>query len=191
MINQILVDLDDVCNHFTMTALSMLLGRQVEESEFPVWVGYDLTAAYNVLNLGEDVTVDEFWPMVTPDIWSYMPRREDTDWLLDLCAECVGRENVLICTKSLGHPMHFVGKIQWMYDNLPNWIQGQYSITPLKHAYARHDVMLIDDCAGNVDKFTDTRNGRAILVPRPWNRHYRLDSHMHIEECLENATMCM
>ena len=189
MINQILVDLDNVCNRFTMHVLSTLLGYPVEESDYPVRVGYDISAAYNVMKPG-DITAGEFWSMVTPDIWVDMPKREDTEWLLDLCAECVGRENVMICTKSIGDPLHFAGKIQWMRDNLPHWIQEQYSITPMKHAYARHDVMLIDDCAGNVDKFRETQYGQAILVPRPWNRNNRLDPHRHIKESLEDA-MCL
>jgi 5'(3')-deoxyribonucleotidase len=144
-----------------------------------------------VLNDAEDITPDEFWPMVTPDIWSYMPKRHDTEWLLDLCADCVGRENVLICTKSLRHPMHITNKVQWMFANLPHWIQDQYSITSVKHAYARHDVLLIDDSAENTDKFEATRNGRAILVPRPWNRNYRLHPNIYIEERLKDAMMCV
>ena len=188
MINQILVDLDDVCNHFTMHVLSTLLGYSVPEADYPIEVGYDIAAAYNSLYpFGRDTA--DFWSMVTPDIWVDMPKREDTEWLLDLCASHVGRENVMICTKSVGHPLHFAGKIQWMRDNLPHWIQDQYSITPMKHAYARHDVMLIDDAGYNIDKFKATRFGRAILVPRPWNRNYRLDPHTHIKESLENS-MC-
>ncbi len=185
MINQILVDLDDVCNHFTMFTLNYL-GCSHREEDFPVEVGYDMPAAYNLMK-PDNITADEFWPLVKPEIWSWMPLREDTEWLLDLCAGCVGQENVMICTKSLGHPLHFAGKIQWMYDNLPYWIQGQFSITPIKHAYARHDVLLIDDAPGNVDKFRATRGGQAILVPRPWNRNYRLDPHTHIKECLKDA----
>lgn len=185
MINQILVDLDDVCNRFTMHTLSML-GCSPHEKDYPVEVGYDIMAAYNSMK-PDDITVDEFWSKVSPSIWIDMPKREDTEWLLDLCAECVGRENVMICTKSLGDPMHFAGKIQWMRSNLLDWIQEQYSITPVKHAYARHDVLLIDDAPGNVYKFRTTRGGQAILVPRPWNRNYHLDSHTHIEEYL----MCL
>ena len=90
----------------------------------------------------------------------------------------------MICTKSLSNPQHFAGKIQWMQDNLPEWIQEQYSITPIKHAYAHRDVLLIDDMPENVDKFRD-KGGKAILVPRPWNRNYHLDPHPHIEECLK------
>ena len=189
MINQILVDLDDVCNNFTMHVLSTLLGYSVIEADYPVEVGYDIAAAYNILYpFGRDTA--DFWSMVTPDIWEDMPKREDTEWLLDLCSECVGRENVMICTKSLGDPMHFAGKIQWMYDNLPDWIQGQYSITPIKHAYAHHNVMLIDDSPENVNEFCE-HGGQAILVPRPWNRNNRLDPHTHIEECLKDAMCCV
>jgi len=188
MINQILVDLDDVCNRFTMLVLNEL-GCSYREEDYPVEVGYNITAAYNIMK-PDDITPDEFWSMVEPNIWSWMPLREDTEWLLDLCAGCVGRENVMICTKSIGHPLHFAGKIQWMRDNLPHWIIEQYSITPVKHAYARPDVLLIDDAPENVDKFRATRGGQAILVPRPWNPNYHLNPHIYIEECLKDA-MCL
>jgi hypothetical protein len=77
-----------------------------------------------------------------------------------------------------------------MRNNLPHWIQDQYSITPVKHAYARHDVMLIDDSPENVDKFRE-RYGKALLVPRPWNRNYRLNPHPYIEEGLDCAMCCV
>lgn len=190
MISQILVDLDDVCNHFTMHVLSMLLGYSVSEADYPIEVGYDIVAAYNNLYpFGRDTA--DFWSMVTPDIWDNMPLWTDTEWLLDLCAECVGRKNVLICTKTLSDPLHVIGKIQWMRNHLPMWIQEQYSITPVKHAYAHHDVLLIDDSAENIDTFRETRFGKGILVPRPWNRNHRLNPHAHIEEGLENAFSCI
>jgi hypothetical protein len=163
-----------------------MLGCSSDEFDYPVRVGYDIVAAYNTMTPDYDITAGEFWTMVTPDIWETMPKREDTEWLLDLCAECVGRENVMICTKSLADPLHFAGKVQWMYDHLPHWIQRQYSITPVKHAYAHHDVLLIDDCGANIEEFRGTRHGKGILVPRPWNRNYRLNPHQHIEESLKD-----
>jgi len=184
MIDQILVDLDDVCNHFTSHVL-YLLGCSYDESDYPIEVGYNITAAYNIMR-PNNVTVNEFWKMVTPDIWTTMPKREDTEWLLDICAKYVGRENVLICTKSIGNPLHFAGKIQWIRDNLPSWIQEQYSITPIKEAYARPGCLLIDDSDRNVDRFRTTRGGSAILVPRPWNRNNPLNPHYYIEFWLNN-----
>lgn len=183
MIDQILVDLDDVCNHFTMFVLNHL-GCSHHEEDFPVEVGYDIVAAYNIMK-PDNISVGEFWSKVTPNIWSWMPRRVDTDWLLDLCARYVGRENVLICTKSLGHPLHYAHKIQWMQANLPSWIQNQFSITSRKEAYACPTTLLIDDSADNVDKFRARKGGKAILVPRPWNRNNRLNSHTHIEFSLD------
>ena len=182
MIDQILVDLDDVCNHFTMHVLN-LLGCSSREMDFPSEVGYDIAAAYNIMRPA-NISVDEFWSMVTPAIWRHMPKRKDADWLLDLCADYVGRENVLICTKSIGHPLHFAGKVQWMRDNLPHWIQDQYSITSKKEAYSCPTTVLIDDSGSNVYKFRGRKFGKAILVPRPWNQNNHLNPHPHIESCL-------
>jgi len=185
-IDQILVDLDDVCNHFTMHTLN-LLGCSSRELDFPVEVGYDIAAAYNIMRPA-DISVGEFWSMITPAVWRNMPKRAETDWLLDLCARYVGQENVLICTRSIGHPLHFAGKIQWMRDNLPTWIHDQYSITSVKEAYACPTTILIDDSAGNVDKFRARKGGKAILVPRPWNRNNQLNPTQHIKSSLQSLT---
>jgi len=171
MIDQILIDLDDVLNHFSMHTIRML-GCFAREHEFPVEVGYDLAAAYNKLS-GASLSQGDFWERVTPKIWNNMGRRSEVDWLLPLCEELVGRENVIICTASLGDPGHYSGKMAWIYRNLPRWTHRQVSITSMKHAYARPGCLLIDDSQANVDKFRAKRSGRAILVPRPWNRYNR------------------
>lgn len=172
MIDQILIDLDDVLNHFTLHTLNYL-GCDIREDEFPVEVGYDIVAAYTKLT-GRQVSAEYFWNLVTPAVWDHLPRRYEANQLLSLCEGYVGRENVIICTASLGDPLHYAGKMAWIYRNLPEWTHRQVSITSMKHAYARPGSLLIDDSEANINKFRATRDGEAILVPRPWNRlnHY-------------------
>jgi hypothetical protein len=183
VIDQILVDLDDVLNHFTLHALRHCGCFIRGESEFPVEVGYDIVAAYNKL-MGRQISAEHFWSLVTPAVWVDLLRRDDANWLLSLCEEYVGRENVIICTASLGDPQHYAGKMGWIYRNLPVWTHRQVSITSMKHAYARPGSLLIDDSGANVDKF-HAKGGKTILVPRPWNRNNRYDSVLFVNDALE------
>jgi hypothetical protein len=171
MIDQIFVDLDDVCNRFTMHSLRYLgCDCSVEDSDFPD-VGYDIVAACNLLHPSKnDWTPADFWNSLGESVWHVMPVRLDCCQLLRTCAAIVGEKNVFICTKSLPQPHHYSGKMGWIYRNLPGWIHGQIQINGHKETNARPGALLIDDSDANVDKFRATRGGRAILVPRPWNR---------------------
>jgi 5'(3')-deoxyribonucleotidase len=144
-------------------------------------VGYDLVAAYNILRPA-NVTADEFWAKVTPSIWQDMPMREETHWLLGMCASHVGRENVFICTKCLSGPMQYAAKVQWIYDHLPQWLHYQIQINGQKETNARPGALLIDDSDYNVDMFKATRGGHAILVPRPWNSNKGLPAMAYVEK---------
>lgn len=170
MIDQIFVDLDDVCNRFTMHALRYMgCTCSIDDSDFPN-VGYDIVAACNLLHpTKNDWTPYKFWSQLDYGVWDNMPIRVDCHQLLSDCATVVGRKNVFICTKSLPHPRHYAGKMEWIHNNLPKWIWNQIIISNHKETNARAGALLIDDSEENVSKFRHTRGGQAILVPRPWN----------------------
>ena len=170
MIDQIFVDLDDVCNRFTMHALRYMgCDCSLDDSDFPS-VGYDIVAACNLLHpTKNDWTPDSFWGNLGSTVWNHLPRRLDCLQLLDDCAKIVGQKNVFICTKSLPQPHHYACKMRWIYLHLPGWIHNQIIISGHKETNARSGALLIDDSIDNVSKFRYTRGGQAILVPRPWN----------------------
>jgi hypothetical protein len=171
MIDQIFVDLDDVCNRFTMHALQYIgCNVEIDDSDFPAEVGYDITLACNLTHpTKRDWTPSSFWGSLGYGVWHNLPMRPCCHELLDDCAKIVGQKNVFICTKSLPQPYHYSGKMEWIYRHLPGWIHGQIQINGQKETNARPGALLIDDSLGNVKKFMDTRGGQAILVPRPWN----------------------
>jgi len=187
MIDQIFVDLDDVCNHFTMHALRYMgCDCSIHDSDFPEGIGYNIHTAHNMLKNGkDDLTLVEFFGHLGHGVWFHLPERPECQWLLETCAELVGRENVFICTKSLPQPLHYSGKIAWIYNHLPEWICGQIDITGHKYTNAREGALLIDDSEGNVDKFRATRRGNALLVPRPWNRN------THVHSSWEYTALCL
>lgn len=167
MIDQIFIDLDDVCNHFTMHTLRYTgCECSLNDSDFPKGIGYDIVAACNVLHPTKIWTPSKFWG-VGGGVWLDLPMRADCHQLLDTCAEIVGRKNVFICTASLPQPEHYSGKMAWIYNHLPGWILTQIQFNNHKETNARPGALLIDDSDANVNKFKGTRGGRAILVPRP------------------------
>jgi 5'(3')-deoxyribonucleotidase len=171
MIDQIFVDLDDVCNRFTMHTLRYMgCTCGLDDKYFPQQVGYDITKACNLLHPAKnDWTSDEFWGRLPAGVWDALPVRTDCYKLLETCASLVGHNNVFILTKSLPQPEHYAGKMAWIYNHMPDWICGQIQINGQKYTNARLGALLIDDSYNNVNDFRQTRSGRAILVPRPWN----------------------
>lgn len=179
MIKEIYLDLDDVLNRFTMSALRFV-GCPVDPMTFdkyPVECGFDIICATRTL-IGGDYTTDlqTFWDGIPRKFWATVPKSEECDWLLNYCAEWVGPENVQIATSPTKDPDCLSGKLEWIHQHLPEWMHRQYSITPRKWKYGFPTTLLIDDSDANVRKFRE-HGGHAILMPRPWNTaHSRTDN---------------
>ncbi|KKL56726.1 hypothetical protein LCGC14_2242540 [marine sediment metagenome] len=91
---RIFLDLDDVCNDFTMHALKHVgcLG-----SYDPKW-GFDIIAAANGLSSYSKFTPDAFWGLMAREVWASLPESEEFHSLLSKCEKLVGRENICILT---------------------------------------------------------------------------------------------
>ena len=61
------------------------------------------------------------------------------------------------------------GKMIWVDNNLPIHFKHTIITQAPKCLLARPDTLLIDDKNENVDGFREA-GGKALLVPRPWNR---------------------
>jgi hypothetical protein len=73
--------------------------------------------------------------------------------------------------------------LEWIHDNLPEWLHREYAITPRKWRFARPDALLIDDYGENIRLWRE-KGGPAIMVPRPWNDLFGLDPQTHVERNL-------
>lgn len=95
---RILLDLDDVCNRFTMYALKHV-GCPVDEFDYrdydPAW-GWDIIRAANALHPSRQFTPAEFWDSIGRDVWASVPESAEFKTLLRRCEALVGSENV--CT---------------------------------------------------------------------------------------------
>lgn len=173
MIRRIMLDLDDVCNSFTMHVLGHVYGCEVgsyDYDRFPVECGYGILAAREVLSPHlPRLSKSEFWDSITRDVWRTLPPSRELNWLLGHCEELVGKENVCLLTAPTIDPESLAGKLEWIHSNLPSWLHRQFLIGPVKHFCARPDTLLIDDRDENCRLFAE-HGGQSLLVPRPWNK---------------------
>ncbi len=172
---RIFLDLDDVLNAFTMSALGYV-GCGVGAYEYDAYnpqYGFDIVRAANALHPFLNFTEADFWQSIDRNFWATVPKSRECDSLLSACENLVGVENVCILSSPTRDPDSLAGKLEWIHAFLPKRFHRQFLIGPRKYFCARHDSLLIDDSARNVDGFLDA-GGNAILMPRPWNRHHSI-----------------
>jgi hypothetical protein len=182
MIRRIFIDLDDVCNIFTMFALRSVGCRvRLDYADYPTKCGYDIVAAANHLFKESRYTAKTFWDAIARDLWATIPQSPIFPWLMDTAEKLVGRDRVCIATTPTKDPDSLAGKLEWIHRNMPSWMWRQYAITPRKHLLARPDALLIDDNQENIGNFI-AHGGHGVLVPRPWNDLYGRDPLKHLDE---------
>lgn len=171
MIDTVYLDIDDVCNRFTMYALQQAGCGQIlyNEKAYPVECGFDIVAACNKLHPEKrDWNLKTFWNSVHRDLWASVPESIEFRRLLIGCEKLVGRENVILLSSPTLCPESLAGKLEWIHSNCPPWMHRNYLIGPAKVSCARPGALLIDDADKNVVAFA-AKGGRVLLVPRPWN----------------------
>lgn len=178
---QIFLDLDDVCNDFTLPALAevgCLVGFRDFRKYQPEW-GFDIVKVANELRKFRSeklpqLQVKEFWAQLDYDFWAGLPISCECKPLLAACTAHISGENICILTATIMVQESYVAaaKIDWIYNHLPPWLWKRFLIGSPKHVCAYPGALLIDDSDVNVQAFIGC-GGQAILMPRPWNSlHY-------------------
>jgi hypothetical protein len=189
MIRRIFLDLDDVCNTlapFVLRSVGCDIGP-CDYAPYPREHGFNISDAANAM-LGEPCfTPATFWASIPRSIWVEVPESPFFPWLLEACADAVGRENVCIATSPTKCPESLAGKLEWIHSHFPSWMHRQFAITPRKHLFARPDSLLIDDYAENTRRF-EAHSGHTILVPRPWNDNWASDPRGYLEKYVKAIT---
>ncbi|KKM86672.1 hypothetical protein LCGC14_1276590 [marine sediment metagenome] len=105
-IKKICLDLDDVCNAFTLQALKHV-GCDIDVNDFsaykPEW-GFDIIRAANELLPFMNFTKKSFWERFYWKDWTDFPKSKEFDFLLETSISLVGQENVLILTNPICGP---------------------------------------------------------------------------------------
>ena len=170
MIKRILLDLDDVCNRFTMHAL-WHVGCQVDPMDdrtHPGGGNYDIVGCANELFGYERFTKQKFWDSIPRSFWATIPPSNEFPYLIGWCESLVGQENVCLLTSPTIDPDCLAGKLEWIHNFCPRWLHRQFLVGPRKQFCAHGEALLIDDADKNVAAFREW-GGNALLVPRPWN----------------------
>ena len=187
-LTRIFLDLDDVCNTFTLSALREVgcpVGPWDYDNYDPRW-GFNIVKAANALHPNCEFGATGFWNSLSRKFWATIPKSGEFDMLLKECEALVGRKEMCILSSPTLDPDCAAGKMEWIYKNLPTWLHRQFLIGPPKHFCARPDAVLIDDSDANVKAFRDY-GGQAILMPRPWNKHH----HLNAKAYLRGEFMCL
>lgn len=185
VIRTIYLDMDDVCNTLA-PYVAYTMGCPIQPDsydDFPGQFGY---ATHNVVNhfLGTKHTEKEFWTALPQTLWASVPTTDFFPWLLETCCLLVGKENVILATGLILSPAYAAGKMEWILEFCPPWLQKQISITTCKDRLAQSDALLIDDYGRNIQQFC-AHYGWGITVPRPWNYLSGRDPQSHIASCLK------
>lgn len=179
MIENILLDIDGVCNTFQHHVFNGLGLLYPDDSWYPVDCGWDIVAAANRLAGQERFTAASFWKSITREMWASIPPSSEFSQMLVLASDSVGKENVHFLSSPTFSPESVAGKLEWIQRFAPAWMQRQFLIGPSKHLCANPQTLLIDDSDKNVDAFRKC-GGQAVLVPRPWNNLHGFNALDHL-----------
>lgn len=114
-----------------------------------------------------EVTPEEFWKPFGYHFWCKLGWTVEGPILLNLLERIFG-EDIVLMTSPCETEGSVEGKVDWIKTHLPNY-KRKFFVGPAKHLAAGPTKILVDDHEGNTDKFI-SRHGKAVLVPRPWNR---------------------
>jgi 5'(3')-deoxyribonucleotidase len=114
------------------------------------------------------VNPTDFWSGCGRDFWAHLPWTADGRQILDECERTFGRQNVCLLTSPPDTPGSVQGKLDWVHRELPAY-RRRVLVGAAKEFCAGPSRVLVDDSDANVSRFEDA-GGRAVLVPRPWNR---------------------
>lgn len=155
----ILFDMDGVVANFTKAAMDVhkkSLPYDQIEWNWPAQVGF------------KDATDPAFWePLGNTEFWANLPVMEDGFDLFKAVENVYGIHNIAFLSDASAFASGD-GKMIWLKKYFPEY-QKRVVFTKYKDLVASPDKLLIDDNDENVRRFDDA-GGKAIVLPRPWNR---------------------
>lgn len=107
----------------------------------------------------------------TTKFWANLEWMDDGRDILRAIMDTLGLEKVFFLTGMMPNVETASGKMMWIQDNLPIY-SNRVILTTLKVSksfLARPNALLIDDYDKCVEEFREA-GGKAILVPRPFNK---------------------
>lgn len=120
---------------------------------------------YKTENPGK--TEGDFWREFGFLFWAQLHKTKEANVILCLVKKF---RPVILTTAALYSPGVYDGKASWLRRHLPEYYnEGRFLIGGTKHQLAGPDKLLIDDSEANCIDWC-ANGGKAIMVPRPWNK---------------------
>jgi hypothetical protein len=172
---KIFLDLDGVVVDFILPAME-LHGVPIRSlKEYPRDAGWDCVKACNMLRKAVGlpaISATKFWRPFGYQFYSDLPLRPGALEFVDTLSE---HGRITIATSPTLDPQCVAGKVTWIKNNLPE-LARRFFITPIKAELGRPGSVLIDDNNENCANFIGA-GGQSILVPRPWNDNWNIETH--------------
>jgi len=154
----IYLDMDGVVvNHYK--SFFRLFGRELDEAKWPKGIADSKTA----LGIGGR-EFDKRIIAAGAQFWADM---EEYPWYMDFWRQLNAVAPVYYLSSPEFGPGCLAGKLQWLETRHAEGF-GKFIFTQHKMLLAKPDAVLIDDCPGNLEKFT-ALGGQGVLFERPWN----------------------
>jgi len=177
MINTVFLDMDGVICNF----------RKGVHDRFDKFYDYaTLSKKWTFWDDWPDVTLEMVNNVCNAFFWANLEWTEDGRDILTAIWQIFNSKDIYLLTDPvIGHETE-TGKMIWIDGWLPEYLKRTIITQAPKHLLARPDTLLIDDKNENVDGFREA-DGKALLVPRPWNRaHLQADRTVEVvKEFLE------
>jgi len=114
------------------------------------------------------ITDEEFNEVCTEEFWHNLNWMQDGQRILSLLEQRIPKGVIYLLTVPMPNKGSWTGKYLWIKDNMPEYTERLIVSSAPKKLFAPGNL-LVDDKDSNIDEFI-LSGGKAILVPRPWNR---------------------
>ena len=133
-----------------------------------------------------DVTFDMVNSVCTASFWDNLEWMHDGYDILTAIEYKYAPAQIYLLTTPMPNVESPTGRWLWIKNRMEMYYKRTIITQAPKHLLARPNTLLIDDKDENVDGFREA-GGKALLVPRPWNRaHLQADRTIEVvKEFLE------
>lgn len=98
------------------------------------------------------LSYEKCWKSLPTVFWTTIPMFPWANMYIEHCEHLAGKENVYILTKHIPTKDCSGGKVEWVNQNLPEYID-RLIVCRKKHAVVDGHSLLIDDCEKNEEDF--------------------------------------
>jgi len=160
MVNTVFLDCDGVLANF----------RKGIHDAFGKFYDYPtLSKKWKFWDDWPDVTFEMVNAVCTIEFWQNLRGMHDSNNILHAVIDKFPVGQIYLLTTPMPNVESATGRWSWIKEYLPEFYKRTIITQAPKHLLARPDTLLIDDKNENVDGFREA-GGKALLVPRPWNR---------------------